>query len=204
MIPLDNPVVLVLVAIVGGLELFYGYRIIRILATIAGTVLGFRLGPDLYAFAFGGVADDLTTLGFALGGAVLFGLLAYYAFWAAVFLWGMYTGYLFGLSFFRGALFSSLLLGASVGIVAALFERVIIALLTSLYGGWLIGSSLLTLFGYLSDPPGILIPQPRQLPSDEALVLTGITVTLAALGSIVQLWRDAEEAPEGGRVSDAS
>ncbi|MDZ7704280.1 MAG: hypothetical protein U5L04_07360 [Trueperaceae bacterium] len=202
MIPLDSPVVLVLVATVGALELFYGYRIIRLLVAAAGVVVGFRTGPDLYTFVFGTVAGDLTTLGFALTGAVLFGLLAYYAFWAAVFLWGMYTGYLFGLSFFRGALFSALLLGASVGIVAALFERVIIALLTALYGGWLISSSLFTLFGYLSGPPGILVPQPRQLPTEEALLLLGTTVALAALGSAVQLWRDFNE--ERARAPDLS
>jgi hypothetical protein len=79
----------------GLLELFAGYRLFRILVVALGALAGFLFGPDLLAAALGEVPDQTLLLLAALGGALLFGLLARLAVSVAAVAWVAALAYVF-------------------------------------------------------------------------------------------------------------
>lgn len=170
----------------GLLELFFGFRIFRVLVVIAGAFVGFYYGPML-ATALGGSAPDArAAVIFAILGAVILGLLAWFVFSAVVFLWGASIGYSLGLAAFSYAALPALLIAVAFGILAVLFQRFLIVLLTSLNGAWLVAASGAFFLGFLALPPGLYLDRSWPLPANLRVPLLIITLLLAILGSIVQ------------------
>lgn len=179
----------------GVVQLFFGYRLFRLLLIVSGLIFGFRFGPELYSTLILAAPGRDAALWTALLGAALLGICAYLFFRAAVFLWGALLGYLLGLIAFGGLVLSTVLIAVAVGIVVVLFERVLIAGLFSLTGAWWVVAGAGSLLGYLPAQPGLFFSFPSVPPSLRMEIVL-ITAFLACLGFFLQLRTQREPLPD--------
>ncbi|MEX2535747.1 MAG: hypothetical protein WD273_09125 [Trueperaceae bacterium] len=173
---------LLLLLAFGLLQLFFGYPLFRFLVVIAGASIGFTYGPTLLTALTARPVEPWMSLTAALLAAVVLGLLAWLAFWVVVFLWGAALGYGATDAATAGVLLP-LLTALVLGVLAVLFQRILIVALTALSGAWLTVTAGAALLGQM--PPGGL-----RIQSPEPWFLIGVLV-LAAVGAITQFRRAA-------------
>jgi hypothetical protein len=176
----SNTLQLLVLLTLGLLLLFFGYPLFRFLVVLAGAAAGFAYGPTLLVGLTGRPVEPWMAVSAAAAAALLLGLLAWLAFWAVVFLWGAVIGY-GAVDPYTGTAFVPLLAALVVGVLAVLFQRVLIVLLTAISGAWstvLAGGALLRLLPAGDPAAAALGPWP---------LLT--VVALAALGAITQFRR---------------
>jgi hypothetical protein len=178
---LDNVTGQLLVLLVFGLlQLFFGYPLFRILVVLAGAAIGFAYGPALLTGLTGRPVEPWMAATAALVAAIVLGVLAWLAFWAVVFLWGASVGY----SLLDAASATILLpiLGAILlGVLAVVFQRILIVALTALTGAWLTTVTVGELIG---------LAPPRRPRFDEVEpLLLVVVLALALLGAITQFRR---------------
>jgi hypothetical protein len=183
------PIVLV---IFGLLQLFFGYRLFRILIGILGAVIGFFYAPEIVAMVTGAAPSTAVALVIGAGVAVAFALVAWYVFWAAVFVWGATVGYAAGVATTGGQAWLALLIALVVGGLAVLFQRVLIVLLASLNGAWLVVSGGAFIFGQLARAPrGLAFDPLPDIGAPVSIWLVVATLALAVVGAVYQ-FRDSK------------
>jgi hypothetical protein len=164
----------------GLLQLFFGYPLFRFLVILAGAAVGFAYGPALLTGLTGRPAEPWMALSVALVAAIVLGLLAWLAFWVIVFLWGASIGY--SVTDAASATFLLPILGALVlGVLAVVFQRILIVALTALSGAWLTAVTAGALVGLA--PARTL----RFEVVDPLFLL--VVLGLAAVGAVVQFRR---------------
>lgn len=169
-----------LLLVLGLLQLFFGYPLFRVLVVLVGATIGFAYGPALLTGVTGRPVEPWMALSAAVVVGLVLGALAWLAFWAVVFLWGAAVGYSVVDPYTVTPLLP-LLASFVVGVLAVLFQRLLIIALTALSGAWLTVMAASALLGLQAlDPP---LPAPSG-----PLPLVAILV-LAAIGAVTQFRR---------------
>lgn len=171
---------LLLLLVFGLLQLFFGYPLFRVLVVLAGAALGFSYGPALLNAITGRPIEPWMGFSAAIVVAVVLGLLAWLAFWAVVFLWGAALGY-GAVDAASQSMLMPLLGGLVVGVLAVVFQRILIVVLTALSGAWLTAYSALTLLRL--RPPGTF-----EFGTLDPWLLVAV-LALALVGAIMQFRR---------------
>ena len=191
-----HPLVVIALLVFGLVQVFFGYRLFRVLIGVIGALFGFFYAPEIIALATGETPDITVTIAVGVGLAIAFALIAWYVFWLGVFVWGAALGYVAGVSAFGDAPLLALLTGAVVGVLAVIYQHVLIVLLTALSGAWLLVSSIAFLLGQVASPPrGLPFDPGIELSGPASAVLLAATLLLAAVGAIYQ-FRDTATLPE--------
>ncbi|MEX2542665.1 MAG: hypothetical protein WD314_12705 [Trueperaceae bacterium] len=164
----------------GLLQLFFGYPLFRILVVLAGAAVGWTYGPAMLTGLTGRPVEPWMALSAALVAAVVLGLLAWLAFWAVVFLWGAGIGYSI-LDAASATLLLPLLGGLVIGVLAVVFQRILIVTLTALSGAWVTTISAAALVGMTA-------PRGPRFDTVEPLLLI-VVLVLAVVGAIAQFRR---------------
>lgn len=191
-----HPLVVIALLVFGLVQVFFGYRLFRVLIGVIGALFGFFYAPEIIALATGETPAIAVTVAVGVGLAIAFALVAWYVFWLAVFVWGAALGYSAGVSAFGDMPWLALLAAVVVGGLAVMFQHVLIVLLTALNGAWLLVSGIAFLLGQIASPPRGLPFDPRiELAEPASVALLAVTLLLAALGAIYQ-FRDTTALPE--------
>lgn len=176
---LDPFVQLLLLGALGLAFLLFGFQFFRVLVVFAAAAAGFAWGPVVVAQVTGTQPGPAVALGSAVALAVLFALLAWLLYQAAVFLWGATVGFA-AVAYAGGGEVLALIVGLGVGALALVFVRPVLVALTALTGAWLLVSAGLAALGAPPATPGLS-------PVASGWVPLAITVVLAVLGAIAQL-----------------
>lgn len=179
-----NTAQLVVLLVLGLLQLFFGYPLFRILVVLLGATIGFAYGPALLTGVTGRPVEPWMALSAAVVVGLLLGSLAWLAFWAVVFLWGAAVGYSLADPFSATSLLP-LFVSFALGVLAVVFQRLLIVALTAISGAWL---TVMAASAILGLQP---LEQPLSAPSGP-WPLAAILV-LAAIGAVTQ-FRRAEPA----------
>lgn len=183
---------LIVLVIFGLLQLFFGYRLFRILIGVLGAVIGFSYAPEIVALVTGTAPSTAVAVVIGAGLAVAFALVAWYVFWAAVFVWGATVGYAAGVATLGGQPWLALVIALVVGGLAVLFQRVLIVMLASLNGAWLVVSGGAFFFGQLATAPrGLAFDPLPEIGEPVSLWLLVATLALAVVGAVYQ-FRDSK------------
>ena len=184
----SQPALLVVALVVLGLaEVLFGYRLFRILVGVLGALIGLFYAPDIITLVTGETPGLTVAVAVGVGLALAFALIAWYAFWLAVFAWGAAVGYAAAMAAFTTLPWVAVAIGVLVGVLAMLFQRVLIVLLTALNGAWLVVAGIAFLFGHITSPPrGLAFDPLFELSQPMATWLLAITLLLAALGAVYQ------------------
>ena len=183
----EQYLLVVALVVLGLVEVFFGYRLFRILIGVLGGLIGFFYAPDIIALVTGEMPGLTVAVAVGVGLAVVFALLAWYAFWVAVFAWGAAVGYAAAMAAFPTLPWVAVAIGGLVGALAMLFQRVLIVLLAALNGAWLVVAGIAFLLGHITSPPrGLAFDPLFELGQPMASWLLGITLLLAALGAVYQ------------------
>lgn len=183
----DHFLVVSALLVFGLVQLFFGYRLFRVLIAVIGALFGFFYAPEIIALATGELPGAAVAVAVGAGLAIAFALVAWYVFWLAVFAWGASIGFVAGLSAFGELPWLALLSGLVVGVLAMMFQHVLIVLLTALNGAWLVVSASAFLLGLIPLPPrGLPLDPMLDLGEPVSVWLIAITLVLAALGVFYQ------------------
>lgn len=183
----DHFLVVSALLVFGLVQLFFGYRLFRVLIAVIGALFGFFYAPEIIALATGELPGTAVAVAVGAGLAIAFALVAWYVFWLAVFAWGASIGYVAGISAFGELPWLALLSGLVVGLLAMMFQHVLIVLLTALNGAWLVVSASAFLLGLIPLPPrGLPLDPMLDLGEPVSVWLIAITLVLAALGVFYQ------------------
>lgn len=173
--------------LLGLVQVFFGYRLFRLLVGVIGALFGFFYAPEIIALATGELPGTAVAVAVGIVLAIAFALVAWYAFWLAVFAWGASVGYVAGVSAFGDITWLALLSALLVGVIAMLFQRALIVLLSAVNGAWLVVSGTAFLLGQIASPPrGLLFDPPPDLQQPVSLLLLAATLVLAAVGALFQ------------------
>ncbi len=182
-----QPLVVIALLVFGLAQVFFGYRLFRVLVGVIGALFGFFYAPEIIALATGEVPGTSVAIAVGVGLAIAFALVAWYVFWLAVFAWGASLGYVAGVSAFGDLPWLALVAGVVVGGLAMLFQRVLIVLLTALNGAWLLVSGIAFLLGQIVSPPrGLPFDPLLDINEPVSLWLLAVTLVLAAVGAFYQ------------------
>ena len=182
-----QPLVVLALLVFGLVQVFFGYRLFRILVGVIGALFGFFYAPEIIALATGEVPGTAVAIAVGVGLAIAFALVAWYVFWLAVFAWGASLGYVAGVSAFGDLPWLALVTGLVVGGLAMLFQRVLIVLLSALNGAWLLVSGSAFLLGQIATPPrGLPFDPLLDINEPVSLVLFAVTLVIAVVGAVYQ------------------
>ncbi|MDH3281433.1 MAG: TMEM198/TM7SF3 family protein [Gammaproteobacteria bacterium] len=182
-----QPLVVLALLVFGLVQVFFGYRLFRILVGVIGALFGFFYAPEMIALATGEVPSTAVAVAVGVGLAIAFALVAWYVFWLAVFAWGASLGYVVGVSAFGDLPWLALVTGLVVGGLAMLFQRVLIVLLSALNGAWLLVSGSAFLLGQIATPPrGLPFDPLLDINEPVSLVLFAVTLVIAVVGAVYQ------------------
>jgi hypothetical protein len=182
-----DPLVLIALLVFGLVQVFFGYRLFRVLIGVIGALFGFFYAPEIFALATGEVPGIAVSVAVGIGLAIAFALIAWYVFWLAVFVWGAALGYAAGVSAFGDSPWLALVTGVVVGGLAMMFQHVLIVVLTALNGAWLVVSGIAFLFGQIASPPRGLPFDPQiDLSEPGSVAFLAVTLLLASVGAIYQ------------------
>jgi hypothetical protein len=184
---MHESLLVVALVIFGLVQMFYGYRLFRILVGVIGALFGFFYAPEIIALATSEVPGTAVAVAIGVGFAVVFALVAWYVFWLAVFAWGASLGYVAGASAFGDSPLLAALTALVVGGLAMLFQRVLIVLLSALNGAWLSVSGIAFLLGQIASPPRGLPFEPLlDFSKPVSVWLIAIALVFAAVGAYYQ------------------
>ena len=186
----------IIIGVIALIECFFGYRLFRIELAIFGFIGGFVGGlllfPQLVKLipAMGDVPIVETIIAAILGIAGL--LLTQFFFKAAVVIAVGYAGYLFSLPYvaaYNNALFIRIMIGVVLAILAFLLLKVIIVLLTGLFGGMIALAQLTCKIEAIQKPlleDNSIVSQIFDVTSKLGLDINALTVALI-IGAVVGL-----------------
>ena len=186
---LESAVILAVYALVGIIEIFFGYQLFGAVATLTGALLGLTYGPAIYNRFIGDTADILAAVGGAFVGAVAFGVLALLGRWLAALLWGASLGFALGVTFAVNPAWP-VMLAVLLGGFAAAFQRPALPVLTGLHGAWLLAGAVAAL-GAIIPFYGIYPLTSEQLLFTAFPWLASVAVGVGLLGALFQLRRAA-------------
>ena len=141
---LESAAVLSVYALVGIIEVFFGYQLFGAVATTTGALLGLSYGPEIYNRFIGATPDVVAAVIGAFVGAVAFGVLALLGRWLAALLWGASLGFALGVTFAVNPAWP-VMLAVLLGGLAAAFPRPTLPVLTGLHGAWLLSAAAVAL-----------------------------------------------------------
>lgn len=172
---------------VGIIQLFYGYRALKLVIVVLGAIIGYTLGPELAALIYGAAATEAATFIAALLTAAIFAALAWFAFGVALFIWGASAGLALAAGIGVINEVAQLAVAAITGLFVAWLRRPLIIVLTSLHGGFLTVTAVAAGAGYIPMPttPYYTVPVAALDP-----ILAGATVVLAVIGATFQFRRN--------------
>ncbi len=186
----------IIIGVIALIECFFGYRLFRIELALIGFVGGFVGGLFLYPVlenlipSMANVPVVQTIIAAILGIAGL--LLTQFFFKAAVVIAVGYAGYLFSapyLASYNNALLFRILIAVGAAILAFLLLKVIIVLITGLFGGMLAIVQLTSLIAAIQKPlleDNALVARIFDVTSKLGLGLNALTVALI-IGAVVGL-----------------
>lgn len=182
---LESVVILSVYAVVGLIELFFGYRLFRAVVVLTGALLGLSFGPEVYSRFLGEASEPFAAVAGAVVGAGLFGVLALLGTWLAALLWGASLGFALGVTFSATPVWP-VVLAVLLGGFAAAFMRSTLPVLTGLHGAWLMVAAIAALAGIV--PFYGIYP----LTSDQLIFalypwLASVTAGVGFLGVLFQL-----------------
>jgi hypothetical protein len=136
----EMPAIVALVPLViGVISCFWGYRLFRVILGIVGFVLGgFLVGSFAYGLSGGSV---IITAVAAIVGAVVGALLISAVYYLGVFVLGAFGGWVLasivvGMAGAASRLVMGVVLAALCGILAVIFQRIVIIVATACIGSW--------------------------------------------------------------------
>lgn len=185
----ESIVILSVYALVGIIEIFFGYQLFGAVATITGALLGLSFGPEIYDRFIGATPVALSAAVGAFVGAVLFGVLALLGVWLAALLWGASLGFALGVTFALNPAWP-VMLAVLLGGLAAAFPRPALPVLTGLHGAWLLSASAAALAA-ITPFHGIFPLTSEQLLFSSFPWLAAAAAGIGLLGAIFQLRRAA-------------
>ena len=171
-----------IVIALGLVACFFGYRLLRIVLAILGFILGALLG-FVVATSLG--AGDTVALVAALVGGLIGAALLAFVYKLGVFLVGAVAGAVLG-GIIGASLGGSLQIAAVVvaavlvGIVAVLFQRVVIILATAFTGSWVVVQAGTALISGRTITSGDLLTNPS-IPQLAGAALVGFVAVWAVL-----------------------
>ena len=186
---LENILILTAYALLGIIEIFFGFQLFRAVATITGALLGMTFGPDVYQQFIGGTPEIVASAISAAVGAILFGVLSYMGVWLAALLWGASLGFALGVTFAATPTWP-VVLAVLLGGFAAAFTRPTIAVLTGMHGAWLLSATIAAL-AEIVPFYGIYPLTDEQLMFTSFPWLASVALGVGLLGTIFQLRRAA-------------
>lgn len=186
---LESVVILAVYAVVGIIEIFFGYQVFRAVATATGALLGLDFGPEIYARFVGDTPEVFAAIVGAFVGAVLFGVLSLFGVWLAALLWGASLGFALGVTFAANPAWP-VMLAVLLGGLAAAFQRPTLPVLTGLHGAWLLSATVAALAAIVPFY-GIFPLTSDQLMFTAFPWLASVAVGVGLLGAIFQLRRSA-------------
>ena len=196
---LENVLILTAYALLGIIEIFFGFQLFRAVATVTGALLGLTFGPEIYAQYIGASPEMFAAAVSAAVGAILFGVLAFLGVWLAALLWGASLGFALGVTFAATPTWP-VVLAVLLGGFAAAFTRPTLAVLTGLHGAWLLVASFAAL-AEIVPFFGIYPLTSEQLMFTAFPWLATVAVGVGLLGAIFQLRRAAlSDRRIGGRT----
>lgn len=139
-------VVLAFSAVFALLNCFFGYKLIKIWAALAGFALGWVLG---FAISLGFVENTGACALIGVAAGVALGAVAFFLYRVGVFLFCFYLGASFCLAFIPGwpGALAGVAAGILVGVLAMKFLREVLILTSAFSGGMNAANGLLALFG---------------------------------------------------------
>lgn len=171
-------------ALLGLLELLFGYRLFRWLVVVLGVLAGFAFGPTLYAALIGESPELIASAFAALVAALIFGVLANVALVVAAALWVALFAFTVA-GAFLDMLFLQLLVALAAGLLALFLERPAVIAITSLHGAWLMVAAVAALLGVEHTLSPLPLPLTPLLLSDTPFLL-GAALLLALAGILIQ------------------
>ena len=186
----------IIIGVIALIECFFGYRLFRIELAIFGFIGGFVGGlllfPQLVKLipAMGDVPVVETIIAAILGIAGL--LLTQFFFKAAVVIAVGYAGYLFSQPYvaaYNNALLYRILIGVGLAILAFLLLKVIIVLLTGLFGGMIALAQLTCKIEAIQKPlleDNAIVSQLFDVTSKLGLGINALTIALI-IGAVIGL-----------------
>lgn len=186
---LDSFVILSLYALLGIIEIFFGFQLFRAVATVTGALLGLSFGPEVYNRFVGDTPEAFAAAVGAFVGAVLFGLLAFMGVWLAALLWGASLGFALGVTFAMTPTWP-VVLAVLLGGLAAAFQRPSLPVLTALHGAWLLAATVAAL-AEIVPFYGIYPLTLEQLTFTAFPWLASVALGIGLLGTIFQMRRAA-------------
>ena len=178
----------------GSVLLFGGYRFFMFLIPIFGFFFGFGLGAQTVQALFGdGFLATITGWIVGFGVAVIFALLSYLFYFAAVGLIGGALGYALGVGVLEAIGLNFGFLVWMVGIVAGIVvaaavlifnvQKLLVILATAILGAGVIVGTFLVLFG---GPAAQLMQNPVRTAMQGSFLWTLTFILLALLGAVAQ------------------
>ena len=186
---LESAGVLSVYALVGIIELFFGYQLFGAVATVTGALLGLSYGPEIYHRFIGVTTEVFAAVIGAFVGAVIFGVLALLGRWLAALLWGASLGFALGVTFAVNPAWP-VMLAVLLGGLAAAFQRPALPVLTGLHGAWLLAAAVAAIAAIVPFY-GIFPVTSEQLLFTAFPWLASAAVGIGLLGTIFQLRRAA-------------
>lgn len=181
---LDTLAPLIAYGVLGLLELIVGYRLFRLLVVALGALAGFLYGPQLLTALLGEVPDATLALLAAIGGAILFALLARLAVVVAAVVWVGVMTYTFA-SLYLTDIFLLGLAVLAAALLVVFLERFVVIVLTSLHGAWLVVAATAAILGAQTTVTPLPLPGEALLLLDTPFLL-GAALLLALAGMLVQ------------------
>lgn len=175
----------ILVALVGILVCFFGYRLLRLTLIITGFALGGYLGFFIASrFTGPGWLTVLSVIGLGVLGAVLTGFL----FKLGVFVLGAVAAGLLVLVFAPGTGWQEVIfvlgIGLAGGVLALFLQRPVIAFLSAFLGAWWVVAGLFHLGGRTH----------LRLPAETDLPMMGLSwLVLGIVGFLVQVFASGKK-----------
>lgn len=161
------------------LNCFFGYKLIKVWAAVAGFLLGFVLG-FVVALYFLENVGACALIGVVAG--ILFALAAFFVYRVGIFLFCFFQALSLCLSFIPNwpGVVVGIIVGIALGVLAMKFLREVLIASSALGGGINASTGLFSLFGYLGNP----------------LLMWVVGIALAAAGGFVQ-WKTTGEKKNG-------
>lgn len=174
----QNMTALIIAVVIGLILCFFGLKLLRVLAAVAGLCVGMAIGiPAAQLIGLEGIAFGAVML--ACG--VIIAVLTCKFYRVGIFLWVFIIGSLMGALFLAPESIVTSIICLAIGLIAAvvtvIFIEPLVIVISSIHGGLTAGTAAASLIGLIHNP----------------LILYGISLALAVIGMIVQFMMRSRE-----------